>query len=71
MILVSSAQIVSKYGYEKILQPLLDDIRELKKKNSFETSSDGVTHIFYRMLSVVVAVNLAVHALAGVTVIFK
>ena len=70
MILVSSAQIVSKYGYEKILQPVLDDIRELKK-NSFETSSNGVTHIFYRMLSVVVAVNLAVHAFSGVTVIFK
>ena len=64
MILLSSAQIVSKYGYKKILQPLLDNIRELEK-NGLEVRNDGVTHRFYGTISMVVAGNLAAHALAG------
>ena len=48
---------------QKVLQLLLDDIREFEK-NSFETRSDSVTHIFHKMLSMVEAVNLVVQALA-------
>ena len=32
LVLLTSAQIVSRYGYEKILQPVLDDIKELGQK---------------------------------------
>ena len=32
LVLLASAQIVSRYGYHKILQPVLDDIKELGQK---------------------------------------
>ena len=54
-----------KYGYHKILQPVLDDIKELETKG-VEVRFEGLSHIFYGTVSMVIADNLAAHALAGI-----
>ena len=46
LVLLASAQIVSKYGYHKILQPVLDDIKELETKG-VEVRFEGLSHIYY------------------------
>ena len=70
LVLLASAQIVSKYGYHKILQPVLDDIKELETKG-VEVRFEGLSHIFYGTVSMVIADNLAAHALAGFYCIFS
>ena len=64
LILLASAQIVSRYGYQKILQPALDDIKELETKG-VDVTFEGLNHIFYGTVSMIIADNLAAHALAG------
>ena len=46
LVLLAYAQIVSKYGYLKILQPVLDDIKELETKG-VQVRFEGLSHIFY------------------------
>ena len=64
LVLLASAQIVSRYGYQKILQPELVDIKELETKG-VDVTFEGLNHIFYGTVSMIIADNLAAHALAG------
>ena len=59
--ILSPASLVSKYGYKEILKPLLLKLEILGIKVSFQ----GVDHTFFSSLSMVVADNLAAHALGG------
>ena len=58
---MSPASLVSKYGYKEILTPLQLKLEILGIKVSFQ----GVDHTFFSSLSMVVADNLAAHALGG------
>ena len=43
LIFLASVQIVSRYGYRKILQPLLDGIKELETKG-VDVNFEGLNH---------------------------
>ena len=60
--ILSPATFVNKYGYEKILRPLLDDLLKLETEG-IKISFEGVDHKFCGSLSMVIADNLAAHAL--------
>ena len=62
-VLLSPPALIQKYGYQEIFLPSLDDIKLQTLK--FE----GQEHIFRGTVSVVVADNLAAHALGGLFVI--
>ena len=57
---MSPATFVNKYGYEKILRPLLDDLLKLETEG-IKISFEGVEHKFRGSLSMVIADNLAAH----------
>ena len=61
LIFLASVQIVSRYGYRKILQPLLDGIKELETKG-VDVNFEGLNHFLWN--SMVIADHLAAHALA-------
>ena len=61
---MSPATFVNKYGYEKILRPLLDDLLKLETEG-IKISFEGVDHKFCGSLSMVIADNLDAHALDG------
>ena len=46
LVLLVSAQIVSRYGYKKILQTVLDDIKQFETRG-VELTFEGLNHIFY------------------------
>ena len=46
LVLLVSAQIVSRYGYKKILQTVLDAIKEFETRG-VELTFEGLNHIFY------------------------
>ena len=54
----------SKYGYQEILRPLLDDLRKLETEGIY-IKFDNCVHQFHGTLTMVVADNLAAHALGG------
>ena len=58
------ASLVSRYGYEEILTPLLEDFQKLETLG-IKVSFQEVDHTFFGSLSMVVADNLAAHALGG------
>ena len=62
--ILSPATFVNKYGYEKILRPLLDDLLKLETEG-IKISFEGVDHKFCGSLSMVIADNLAAHVLGG------
>ena len=62
--ILSPASLVSKYGYKEILTPLLEDLLKLETLG-IKVSFQGVDHTFFGSLSMVVADNLAAHALGG------
>ena len=64
LVLLSPANFISKYGYNSILSPLPED---LKKFENQATSMDfqGVLHRFKGTVTMVIADNLAAHALGG------
>ena len=62
--ILSPATSVNNYGYEKILRPLLDDLLKLETEG-IKISFKGVCHKFCGILSMVIADNLAAHALDG------
>ena len=45
LVFLASAHIISGYGYQKILQPVLDDIKELETKG-VEVTFERLNHIF-------------------------
>ena len=60
--ILSPASLVSKYGYKKILAPLLENL--LKRETlGIKVSFQSVDHTFFGSLSMAVADNLTAHAL--------
>ena len=64
LILLSPASLVAKYGYRSLLSPLIEDLKSLEI-NRILVNFDGLLHHFKGTLSMVVADNLAAHALGG------
>ena len=62
--IMCSSKLISKYGYQEILRPLLDDLRKLETEGIY-IKFDNFVHQFYGTLTMVVADNLAAHALGG------
>ena len=62
--ILSPVYLVGKYGYTKILAPLLEDLQHLEI-TSINVSFQGREYFFFGSLSMVIADNLAVHALGG------
>ena len=60
--LLSPSALVKKYGYQEILPPLLDDIKILET-SGLNIKFEGQEHIFRGTVSMVVADDLAAHAL--------
>ena len=65
LVMIFPATLISKYGYQLILQPILED------SEKFETSGikvvvEGRSKIFRGTWSMVIADNLAAHALGGI-----
>ena len=56
------SKLISKYEYQEILRPLLDDLRKLETEGIY-IKFDNFVHQFYGTLTMVVANNLAAHAL--------
>ena len=55
---------VSKYGYKIILVPLLDDIKKLETEG-IQVMFEGNQHHFFGTVSMLIADNLAAHAIGG------
>ena len=64
LVLLSPAEFVKKYGYSSILEPLLDDLKNLER-NGFKVVLDNISHLMFGILSMMVADNLAAHAVGG------
>ena len=62
--IVISIRINWQVWVESLLQPLIEDIKILET-TSIEIASEGRTHIFRGTITMVVADNLALHALRG------
>ena len=62
--LLSPSALAQKCGYKEILQPVLDDILTLET-TGIEIKLGGQEHTFLGTVSMVVAHNLAAHALEG------
>ena len=58
------SKLISKYGYQEILRPLLDDLRKLETERIY-IKFDNFVYQFCKTLTMVVADNLAAHALGG------
>ena len=64
LVLLSPAAFVKKYGYSAILEPLLDDLKNLER-NGITVVLDNISHLIFGTLSMMVADNLAAHAVGG------
>ena len=64
LVLLSPANFVSKYGYNSILSPLLEDLKKLENEG-ISVNFQGVLHRFKVTVTMVIADNLAAHALGG------
>ena len=62
--LLFPSELTGKYGYESLLQPLIEDLKILET-TSIKIAFEGRTHIFRGTITMVVADNLALHALGG------
>ena len=62
--IMCSSKLISKYGYQEILRPLLDDLRKLETEGIY-IKFDNFVHQSYGTLTMVVADNLATHVLGG------
>ena len=61
---MSPSALVQKYGYKEILQPVLDDILTLET-TGIEIKLGSQEHTFLGTVSIVLADNVAAHALGG------
>ena len=59
-----SSKLISKYGYQEILRPLLDDLRKLETEGIY-IKFDSCVHQFYGTLAMLAADDLAAHALGS------
>ena len=62
---------VKKYGYEKILEPLVEDIKSLQEDNICLVSKDGSPLKFRSQLHLFTADNLSAHDLMGMQTNFN
>ena len=58
------ARLIGKYGYEKVLEPLIKDLKTLETQG-LDIGFEGKKLHFHGTLSMVVCDNLAAHALGG------
>ena len=61
---LSPAAFVSKYDYKTILAPVLDDIKKLETEG-IQVMFEGNQHHFFGTLNMLIADNLAAHAIGG------
>ena len=59
-----SSKLISKYGCQEILRPVLDDLKKLETEGIY-VKFDNCVHQFYGTLTMVVADNLAASTLGG------
>ena len=64
LLMLSPASMISKYGYKEILQPLIDDLKKLETEGII-INFQGIDYKFKGTISMIVADNLAAHALGG------
>ena len=64
LLLISPASFGQKYGYSEILQPCLDDLCKLET-TGIKVNFENIAYLFKGGVSMVVADNLAAHALGG------
>ena len=62
LVLLSATNFVSKYGYNSILSPLLEDLKKLENEG-ISVNFQSVLHRFKGTVTMVIADNLAAHAL--------
>ena len=62
--LLSPASFIKTYGYATILQPLIDDLINLETIG-IKVELDRIAHMFTGSLSMMIADNLAAHAIGG------
>ena len=70
LLLLAPSALVQKYDYKEILKPVLDDILTLEN-TGIEIKLDGQEHAFLLTVSMVVADNLAAHALGRILLYFQ
>ena len=64
LVLLCKASFIKRYGYKTILAPCLEDIK-LLENYGIEINFDCSVHKFFGTLSMLVADNLAAHAIGG------
>ena len=64
LVMIFPATLISKYGYQLILQPFIEDLEKLES-SGIKVVVEGRSTIFCGTLSMVIADNLAVHAQGG------
>ena len=64
LVLLSPAEFVKKYGYKSLLQPVLEDLRNLEI-HGIKVTLDRKVHIMLGTISMIITDNLAAHALGG------
>ena len=63
LVMIFPATLISKYGYQSILQPFLEDLEKLET-SGIKVVVEGRSTIFRGTLAMVTADNLAAHALS-------
>ena len=58
------SELTGKYGYQSLLQPLIEGMKILET-TCIETSFEAKNHIFRGTITIFVADNLGSHALSG------
>ena len=64
LVMIFPAALISKYGYQLILQPFLEDLEKLET-SGIKVVAEGRSTIFRGTLYMVIADNLAAQALGG------
>ena len=62
--ILCKASLVKKYGFEKVLEPLIKDLKILET-DGIVIHKDGVEHVMHGTLSFLAADNLGAHAIGG------
>ena len=64
LVMIFPATLISKYRYQLILQPFLEDLEKLET-SGIKVVVEGRSTIFHSTLSMVITDNLAAQALGG------
>ncbi len=65
LLILSPAMVVRKYGLDKVLEPLIKDLRTLEVQGLTVQCCDGVIRTFDVGISFIAADNLAAHSISG------